>query len=133
MVKLKCYKSKYIFKVGLADVCNNGVWAQSELHKYTFVVSFYREIILSKTSKYWKIAHLKICLSTKSIYSTLIMISVTLLQVSQHDSSVGGWMVVYDQVCDVTAFLAAHPGGQEVKVNYLGLDATIAFHGVGGW
>ena len=55
-----------------------------------------------------------------------------MLQVAEHDSPEDGWMVVSDLVYDVTAFLGAHPGGREVLMDYLGRDATIPFHGVGG-
>ena len=35
------------------------------------------------------------------------------------------------KVYDVTSFLGRHPGGEDVLLEYLGYDATMAFRGVG--
>jgi cytochrome b involved in lipid metabolism len=35
------------------------------------------------------------------------------------------------QVYDVTEYLRRHPGGEEVMLEYVGYDATMAFRGVG--
>ena len=56
---------------------------------------------------------------------------VSLDEVSEHCSQEDGWMVLYDRVYDVTAFLREHPGGEDVMIEYLGYDATFAFRGVG--
>ena len=56
---------------------------------------------------------------------------VSLDEVSEHSSQEDGWMVLYDRVYDVTAFLREHPGGEDVMIEYLGYDATFAFRGVG--
>ena len=56
---------------------------------------------------------------------------ISLEEVSEHSSQEDGWMVLYDRVYDVTAFLREHPGGEDVMVEYLGYDATFAFRGVG--
>ena len=42
-------------------------------------------------------------------------------------------MVIYDKVYDVTEYLerGSHPGGEDVMMEYLGYDATMAFRGVG--
>ena len=48
-----------------------------------------------------------------------------------HDSREDGWTVIYDKVYDVTEFLSLHPGGEDVILEYLGYDATLAFRGVG--
>ena len=48
-----------------------------------------------------------------------------------HDSREDGWTVIYDKVYDVTGFLSLHPGGEDVILEYLGYDATLAFRGVG--
>ena len=56
---------------------------------------------------------------------------ISLSEVSEHCSQDDGWMVLYDRVYNVTAFLREHPGGEEVMVEYLGYDATFAFRGVG--
>ena len=39
---------------------------------------------------------------------------ISLDEVSEHSSRNDGWMVIYDQVYDVTNFLREHPGGEEV-------------------
>ena len=41
------------------------------------------------------------------------------------------WTVVYDKVYDVTEYMKKHPGGEEVMLEYVGYDATVAFRGVG--
>ena len=51
----------------------------------------------------------------------------TLDEVSYHDRDDDCWMVIYDQVYDVTNFLNTHPGGDYVMLEYAGRDATIAF------
>ena len=56
---------------------------------------------------------------------------ITLEEVAQHDSREDGWMVIYDKVYNVTKFLTRHPGGEEVLLEYLGHDATMAFRAVG--
>jgi len=56
---------------------------------------------------------------------------ISLDEVSEHSSQADGWMVLYDRVYNVTAFLREHPGGEEVMAEYLGYDATFAFRGVG--
>jgi len=56
---------------------------------------------------------------------------ISLDEVSDHSSQADGWMVLYDRVYNVTAFLREHPGGEEVMAEYLGYDATFAFRGVG--
>jgi len=56
---------------------------------------------------------------------------IGLEEVANHDFREDGWMVVYDKVYDVTSFLGRHPGGEDVLLEYLGYDATMAFRGVG--
>ena len=41
------------------------------------------------------------------------------------------WIVVYDKVYDVTEYMNRHPGSEEVMLEYVGYDATVAFRGVG--
>jgi len=41
------------------------------------------------------------------------------------------WMVIHDNVYDVTKFLDEHPGGEEVLFDQSGLDATEPFEDVG--
>ena len=56
---------------------------------------------------------------------------ITLEEVSYHCTMEDGWMVLYDKVYDVTDYLMSHPGGEDVMLEYLGYDATMAFRGVG--
>lgn len=56
---------------------------------------------------------------------------ISLSEVALHDSREDGWTVIYDKVYDVTEFLGSHPGGEDVILEYVGYDATLAFRGVG--
>lgn len=56
---------------------------------------------------------------------------ISLEEVNQHDTREDGWLVIYDKVYQVTEYLRNHPGGEEVVMEYLGYDATLAFRGVG--
>ncbi|PYH45166.1 FMN-dependent alpha-hydroxy acid dehydrogenase [Aspergillus saccharolyticus JOP 1030-1] len=48
-------------------------------------------------------------------------------QISQHKSPNDCWIVIDNQVWDVTDFLEAHPGGSTVILKYAGRDATKAY------
>ena len=58
---------------------------------------------------------------------------INLEEVSYHNVMEDAWMVVYDKVYEMTEYLESdrHPGGQDVILEYLGYDATLAFRGVG--
>ena len=56
---------------------------------------------------------------------------ISLKEVSMHCTMEDGWMVIYDKVYEVTEYLMKHPGGEDVMMEYLGYDATMAFRGVG--
>uniref|UniRef100_A0A0N5A635 Cytochrome b5 n=1 Tax=Parastrongyloides trichosuri TaxID=131310 RepID=A0A0N5A635_PARTI len=51
--------------------------------------------------------------------------------VKQHTVSSSCWIIVNNQVLDVTKFLDEHPGGCEVLLEHAGGDATEAFEDVG--
>ena len=54
---------------------------------------------------------------------------VTLFELARHNKPWrDAWMGVDGFVCDVTAFLGSHPGGQSVLVQQLGLDGSALFH-----
>jgi len=55
----------------------------------------------------------------------------TLKEVSQHNSNKSTWLVIHDDVYDVTRFLDEHPGGEEVLLEQAGKDATENFEDVG--
>merc|ERR1719411_1044041 len=58
---------------------------------------------------------------------------INLEEVSYHNVMEDAWMVIYDKVYEMTEYLESnrHPGGQDVILEYLGYDATLAFRGVG--
>ena len=51
----------------------------------------------------------------------------SLNQVSQHASEKDCWVILFDQVYDLTKFLPLHPGGRKVILEWAGKDATEAF------
>jgi len=55
----------------------------------------------------------------------------SLKEVSQHNSNKSTWLVIHDDVFDVTKFLDEHPGGEEVLLEQAGKDATENFEDVG--
>ncbi|KAG8180223.1 hypothetical protein JTE90_016499 [Oedothorax gibbosus] len=57
--------------------------------------------------------------------------SYTLSEVSVHCNRNDCWIVVGDNVYDVTPFLDKHPGGFDVLMEQAGRDATMAFYGAG--
>lgn len=55
----------------------------------------------------------------------------TLQEIRAHNMSKDTWLVIHDQVYDVTRFLEEHPGGEEVLLEQAGSDATESFEDVG--
>lgn len=55
----------------------------------------------------------------------------TLEEVSKHNSRDSCWMVIFDEVYDVTSFLKEHPAGEEILLQEAGGDATESFQFVG--
>ncbi|XP_046585217.1 cytochrome b5-like isoform X1 [Haliotis rubra] len=54
-----------------------------------------------------------------------------LSEVKQHKDSKSSWLIIHNQVYDVTKFLEEHPGGEEVLLEQAGDDATESFEDVG--
>jgi len=52
-------------------------------------------------------------------------------EVAEHNSSNSTWIIIGNQVYDVTKFLDEHPGGCEVLLEKAGEDRTEAFEDVG--
>ncbi|KAG5654775.1 hypothetical protein H0H81_003783 [Sphagnurus paluster] len=55
------------------------------------------------------------------------MASWTLEQVGKHNSKQSCWVIIENQVYDVTEFLNEHPGGSSIILKYAGRDATRAY------
>ncbi|KAF7649548.1 hypothetical protein LDENG_00139580 [Lucifuga dentata] len=54
-----------------------------------------------------------------------------LAEIEQQNSFKSTWIVIHNQVYDVTKFLEEHPGGEEVLREQAGGDATESFEDVG--
>ncbi|KAJ8720006.1 hypothetical protein PYW07_012049 [Mythimna separata] len=52
-------------------------------------------------------------------------------EVKKHNSRRNLWIVIRNDVYDVSSFLAEHPGGEDPLLEAAGQDATIAFDDVG--
>ena len=52
-------------------------------------------------------------------------------EVAEHNSNKDTWLVIHNNVYDVTTFLNEHPGGEEVLIEKAGKDATENFEDVG--
>ncbi|XP_030766124.1 cytochrome b5 isoform X1 [Sitophilus oryzae] len=55
----------------------------------------------------------------------------TKAQVRDHNKKESVWVLVHNDIYDVTAFLNEHPGGEEVLLEQAGKDASEAFEDVG--
>ncbi|XP_067125047.1 cytochrome b5-like isoform X3 [Centruroides vittatus] len=55
----------------------------------------------------------------------------TLKEVSEKNNRQSIWLVIHNNVYDVTKFLCEHPGGEEVLLELAGKDATENFEDVG--
>nr|CAI5817370.1 unnamed protein product [Callosobruchus analis] len=52
-------------------------------------------------------------------------------EVKKHSDNKSTWVVIHNNVFDVTEFLNEHPGGEEVLLEQAGKDASEAFEDVG--
>ncbi|GJQ84499.1 cytb5 [Trypoxylus dichotomus] len=52
-------------------------------------------------------------------------------EVKKHNNNQGAWVVIHNEVFDVSTFLNEHPGGEEVLLEQAGKDASEAFEDVG--
>ncbi|KAL5285812.1 CYB5A.2 family protein [Megaselia abdita] len=55
----------------------------------------------------------------------------TLAEVAKNNTNKNCWLVIHNNIYDVTAFLNEHPGGEEVLIEQAGKDATEHFEDVG--
>ena len=58
---------------------------------------------------------------------------ISLEEVGLHNVREDAWLVLFDKVYEMSEYLESsrHPGGEDVILEYLGYDATLAFRGVG--
>jgi hypothetical protein len=59
---------------------------------------------------------------------TVYAAAYTSTQVSQHSTASDCWEIIDGKVYNLTAFIAAHPGGQAAITAQCGKDASAAFH-----
>ncbi|XP_050305222.1 cytochrome b5 isoform X2 [Anthonomus grandis grandis] len=55
----------------------------------------------------------------------------TTAQVKEHNTKSSVWIIIHNDIYDVTSFLNEHPGGEEVLIEQAGQEATEAFEDVG--
>ncbi|XP_060525591.1 cytochrome b5 isoform X2 [Cylas formicarius] len=55
----------------------------------------------------------------------------TVSQVQEHNSKTSVWIIIHNDVYDVSSFLNEHPGGEEVLLEQAGKDASENFEDVG--
>lgn len=55
------------------------------------------------------------------------IITLTIEEVSKHNSANDCWIIINNNVYNVTSFINQHPGGAEKIINFCGKDATQAF------
>lgn len=55
----------------------------------------------------------------------------TRAEVTNHNSNKDCWLIIHNNIYDVTAFLNEHPGGEEVLLEQAGRDGTENFEDVG--
>ncbi|KAK7465686.1 hypothetical protein VKT23_005658 [Stygiomarasmius scandens] len=51
----------------------------------------------------------------------------TLEEVAKHNTASSCWVIIKNQVYDVSEFLSEHPGGTSIILKYAGRDATLAY------
>jgi len=52
-------------------------------------------------------------------------------EVAEHDRRESCWIVLHDNVYDITAWLEEHPGGEDILLENAGKDATEEFETTG--
>ncbi|XP_022663253.1 cytochrome b5-like [Varroa jacobsoni] len=55
----------------------------------------------------------------------------SLEEVRKHNGKSSCWLVIHENVYDVTKFMEEHPGGEEVLLEVAGTETTEAFEDVG--
>lgn len=67
--------------------------------------------------------------SSATLFDLKQLPQYSLSEVADHCTPDDCWIVIYDQVYDVTNFLESHPGGQYIVMEHAGRDATLVFRG----
>ena len=68
-----------------------------------------------------------------NVYDEADGVFISLDELMIHNTPDDAWIAVYDSVYDITNYIedGIHPGGEDVLLEYLGYDATMAFRSVG--
>ena len=68
-----------------------------------------------------------------AVYDEADEVFISLDEVMLHNTPDDAWIAVYDSIYDITNYIedGVHPGGEDVLLEYLGYDATMAFRSVG--
>lgn len=56
---------------------------------------------------------------------------ISLSEVKKHKNKKSLWIVLHNNVYDVTKYVEEHPGGEDALLEYAGKDGTLAFEDVG--
>eukprot|EP01041_Mallomonas_annulata_P000505 gene505-964_t len=51
--------------------------------------------------------------------------------ISSHTNESDIWIVIHNEVYNITSFINTHPGGKEILIKYAGIDATTEFISIG--
>lgn len=55
----------------------------------------------------------------------------SLADVAKHNTNQSAWIIIHNNIYDLTGFLNEHPGGEEVLLEQAGRDASESFEDVG--
>jgi cytochrome b involved in lipid metabolism len=56
----------------------------------------------------------------------------TVAEVAKHSTAADCWMIIDNNIYDLTKYQNAHPGGKMNIINYCGKDATVEYKNRGG-
>ncbi|XP_045451829.1 cytochrome b5-like isoform X2 [Melitaea cinxia] len=56
---------------------------------------------------------------------------IALEEVKKHRSKSSVWIIIHNDIYDVSKFLEEHPGGEDALLEYAGKDGTQGFEDVG--
>ncbi len=70
--------------------------------------------------------------SSATVDSIDTTIKYTMTEIAKHNSEKDCWLLIDNEVQDVTSYMSKHPGGKGWILPYCGKDATVAFSTKGG-